>query len=61
MAQGPQAWLAHGDDKRRPGRRIGLRSLRGPGLWVPTEECSRGGGRRGRGQRSGSRSSMGLE
>jgi hypothetical protein len=52
-------WLACGDDKRWRGRRIGPRSLRGPGSWAPREERSRGGGRRGRGRRSGSRLSMG--
>jgi hypothetical protein len=47
---GPQACSARGDDRRQQGRRIGPRSSRGLGLWAPREECSRGGGRRGRGQ-----------
>jgi hypothetical protein len=50
-AQGPQAWPARGDDKRR---RIWSHWLRGSAQWAPREECSRGGRRRGRDQRSGS-------
>jgi hypothetical protein len=60
-AQGPWAWLARGDGRRRRGRRIGACSSRGPGLWALREERSRGGGRRWRVRRSGSRSSTGAK
>jgi hypothetical protein len=60
-AQGPRAWPACSDGRRRRGRRIGARSLRGPDPWALREERSRGGGRRWRGRRSRSRSSTGPE